>query len=291
MDEQGTGSGADGGGAGDVAALRSGLVDQLKREGVIRGAPVEAAFRAVPRHVFVPAVAVETVYSDVHVVTKERDGQAISSSSQPSLMAAMLELLEARPGQRVLEIGAGTGYNAALLAELVGEMGRVVTVDLDEDIVEGARAHLAAAGYARVRVICGDGAEGYAAEAPYDRVMLTVGSSDIAPAWHEQLAPGGRLMLPLTIMPGLGGQYAVVFEWTGDHLESVGVFPCGFIPLRGSLAGVLEEQLPWAGPPVVSLTTDPTRLRVRAYPRGVDCAAGPEETVLERRWVRLVVSR
>jgi protein-L-isoaspartate(D-aspartate) O-methyltransferase len=284
-------AGRDETGATGAAVLRAALVDRLRREGFIQSAAVEAAFRAVPRHLFVPAVPLETAYSDVHVVTKEHDGQAISSSSQPSLMALMLDLLEARPGLRVLEIGAGPGYNAALLAELVGAAGEVTTVDLDNDIVEGAQAHLAAAGYERVRVVCGDGAEGYAAGAPYDRVILTVASSDIAPPWHDQLAPSGRLMLPLTIAPGLGGQYVVAFERAGDHLESVGACRCVFMPLRGMLAGALEARPPWTYPAVVDLTTDPARLRVRAYPRDVECAAGPDETVLERRWTRLVVSR
>ncbi len=99
----------------------------------------------------------------------------------------MLEMLDLQPGQHVLEIGAGTGYAAALMAHLVGETGQVVTIDLDEDIVNDARGHLKAAGIEHVQVICGDGALGWEEAAPYDRVVLTVGASDIAPAWREQI--------------------------------------------------------------------------------------------------------
>src|SRR6185503_18791702 len=100
------------------------------------------------------------VYRDRAIGTKRLDGQYVSSSSQPEIMAIMLEMLDLQPGHRVLEIGAGTGFNAALLAHLVGESGEVVAIDVDDDIVEAARARLAAAGYERVRVILGDGALG-----------------------------------------------------------------------------------------------------------------------------------
>src|SRR5687768_1419512 len=132
--------------AGNAASLRDALVDGLVREGSIRSPAVEAAFRAVPRECFLPGVPLGRVYRDEAIVTHEQDGVPISSSSQPAIMAIMLEQLAVEPGHRVLEIGAGTGYNAALLAQLVGPRGRVVTLDLDEPIVAEARANLAAAG-------------------------------------------------------------------------------------------------------------------------------------------------
>src|SRR5581483_5459570 len=114
-------------------------------------------------------------------------------------MAIMLEQLQLKPGLRVLEIGAGTGYNAALMAHIVGETGQVITIDIDEDIVYNARLHLVTAGFERVQVICADGGAGYAHAAPYDRIILTVGASDITPAWRDQMKPNGRLLLPLTL--------------------------------------------------------------------------------------------
>jgi protein-L-isoaspartate(D-aspartate) O-methyltransferase len=216
-----------------LTAQRRALVDHLKMRGIIQSAAVEAAFRAVPRHLFLPSVAPEEAYRDQVVPLKTIDGLCVSSSSQPAIMAIMLEQLELRPGMQVLEIGAASGYNAALMAYLVGESGRVVTMDLEEDLVEGARAHLQAAGFPQVQVVCGDGALGYPPAAPYDRIVLTVAAGDIAPAWYEQLKPDGRLLLPLALRDA---QFSVALEPRGDHLESVSVRCCAFMMLRGSFA-------------------------------------------------------
>lgn len=213
--------------------LHQGLIDYLKNEGHITDSLVEAAFRAVPRHLFLPETAAEEVYRDEPIAIKFRDGVAISASSQPAIMAIMLEQLQLRPGQRVLEIGAGTGYNAALIAHIVGEAGKVVTIDIDEDIVHNARTHLRMAGFERVQVICADGGLGYLPSAPYDRIILTVGASDITPAWREQLQAHGRLLLPLTLR---NPQVSVAFEPVDDALMSVSVRACGFMPLRGAFA-------------------------------------------------------
>lgn len=223
--------------------LRSALIDHLRRERLIESAAVEDAFRAVPRHLFVPDVSLERAYTDDAIPTKLRDGVPISSSSQPAIMAIMLEQLDARPEQRVLEIGAGTGYNAALLAQIVGDGGSVTTLDLDDDIVAEARAHLAATGFGRVTVVQGDGGAGWEAGAPYDRIILTVGAHDIFPAWWRQLAPGGRLVLPLMVG---GSQLAVAFVPDEHGLTSVNVRPCGFMVLRGESCG--PQQLALIGP-------------------------------------------
>jgi protein-L-isoaspartate(D-aspartate) O-methyltransferase len=227
----------------EARALRQSLVDALLRAGSIRTRHVEDAFRAVPRHLFLPEVSVQTAYADQAIPTKYLDGLAVSAASQPTIVAIMLEGLELAPGRRVLEIGAGTGYNAALMAHIVGTAGRVVTIDIDEDIVDGARAHLAAAGLPRVWVIRGDGAQGYADEAPYDRIILTVGAADVEEAWCDQLAPGGRLLLPLSIAGGV--QKVVALECAGDHLRSALMGECRFMPLRGSAGG--QEQEHWLG--------------------------------------------
>src|SRR5437868_1470793 len=187
----------------NASALHQALVNKLKKDGTISTPSVEAAFRGVPRHLFLPGVSLDEVYRDQAIATKNLNGMSISASSQPTIMAIMLELLELEPGQRVLEIGAGTGYNAALMAHIVGETGQVVTIDIDEDIVESAREHLAAAGFDRVQVVCGDGGLGYSAAAPFDRIILTVQAWDITPAWWEQLKPGGQLLLPLSVIRGV----------------------------------------------------------------------------------------
>jgi protein-L-isoaspartate(D-aspartate) O-methyltransferase len=201
---------------------------------VITDQRVAEAFAEVPRHFFLPGLDPERVYSDQAIVTKEQDGVGISSSSQPAMMAIQLQQLLLEPGQRVLEIGAGTGYNAALIRFLVGPTGRVATVDVDDDIVEAARAQIATAGYADVQVILGDGGYGYAPGAPYDRIILTVGASDVLPAWVEQLRPDGLLVLPINLGSGM---FSVAFRKLPDGtLLSESLTPCGFIRLRGAFA-------------------------------------------------------
>jgi protein-L-isoaspartate(D-aspartate) O-methyltransferase len=220
----------------DAAALQQALADALKHEGSIESAPVEAAFRSVPRHHFVPGVPLAEAYHNRPIPTKVLDGQVISSTSQPSIMAIMLEQLALERGHRVLEIGAGTGYNAALMAYVVGDEGEVVSVDIDGDIVEAARAHLDAAGFPRVRVLRADGATGLPEAAPFDRIVLTVAATDISPSWREQLAPDGRLLLPLQLGSILT-QQVVLFAPADDHLASVSVRGGWFMMLRGAHAG------------------------------------------------------
>ncbi len=194
----------------------------------------------MPRHLFLPQFAVASVYEDQGFITKSRDGVALSSSTGPGLMAYMLQQLDLRPGHRVLEIGAATGYNAALMAQIVGESGHVVTVDIESDVVDDARRHLAGAGFGRIKAICADGGHGYAHDAPYDRIIFTTGAWDITPAWLEQLKPQGLLLLPLSIRGGLQG--IVAFDNRGDRLTSGKIRPTGFIPLRGAFAGPTVER-------------------------------------------------
>lgn len=224
---------------------------------MITSAAVEAAFRAVPRHPFVPNQPLEVVYTDAPIVTKRRDdGVPISSSSQPAAMAIMLEQLEVQRGNRILEIGAGTGYNAALLAHLAGPDGHVTSIDIDSDLVDAARSHLAAATIhdcAPVEIVQADGGYGWPNAAPYDRLILTVGAWDIVPAWIDQLAANGRILVPLWLR---GAQRTVAFVREGDHLESRSVTSCAFMRLRGAFAGP-EGFVPIsAGEEVITVTTD-----------------------------------
>lgn len=196
--------------------------------------------RAVPRHLFVPDVTIERAYSPGAVVThRDAEGVALSSASAPGTVAVMLDQLDVQPGHRVLEIGAGTGYNAALLAHLVGPAGKVTTVDIDREVVRGARECLAAAGYRGVSVFCGDGEFGYADHAPYDRIVVTAGAWDLPPAWVDQLAPSGRLVVPLR-MRGL--TRSIAFEREDGYWRSRWIEECGFIPLRGA-GGVAERNI------------------------------------------------
>lgn len=213
--------------------LRTRLVGQLRASGTLRDPEVERALLRVPRHLFLPQVPLEQTYADTAVPTHWEDGQPVSSASQPSIVALMLEQLRLAPGMRVLEIGAGTGYNAALLAEIVGPEGQVTTLDLDPQIANEAREHLAAAGYDGVRVLATDGWEGWAHGASYDRVILTVGASDISPAWFDQLADNGLLVLPLWLR---AGEASVALRKRWGRLQSESLLPCAFMRLRGAQA-------------------------------------------------------
>jgi protein-L-isoaspartate(D-aspartate) O-methyltransferase len=227
--------------AAESARLRQQLVEQLKARGLLHSAALEQALLRVPRELFLPEIAeregLARIYADDAIVTKRGShGAPISSSSAPSMMAIMLEQLDLRPGLRVLEIGAGTGYNAALLAELVGDPAAVITIDIEPDVVEQARRNLASAGYGAVTVLCADGAEGAPGQAPFDRVELTVAADDIAPAWMDQLIPGGRLVLPLELHQQQRGQISLALVKREHYLESAAAAYAFFIPLRGDQA-------------------------------------------------------
>ena len=183
---------------------------------------------------FVPGYSLEEVYCDQAIVTKNEAGVPVSSSSQPAMMAMMLEQLDIQRGMHLLEVGSGTGYNAALLWELAGPSGTVPTMEIDPEIVAWARERLALAGYTQVRVVEGDGGDGWPTGAPYDRIELTVGAADIAPAWVDQLKSGGILVLPLWVNTV---QLCLALVKEEGHLRSVSSLPCGFTRIRGSMAG------------------------------------------------------
>jgi protein-L-isoaspartate(D-aspartate) O-methyltransferase len=253
----GAASGPDGAGRPDAPAApdaaRTRLVDELRDRGRLTSPAVEAAFRAVPRHVFLPEMTASQAYHDEAFVIKTgEDGLPVSSSSQPAIMAIMLEQLGVARGQRVLEIGTGTGYNAALLAHLVGPEGSVVTVDIDPDLVARARANLGPAGYPDVMVTCGDGGFGAPEQAPYDRIIVTAGASDLAPPWLAQLGPGGRIALPLSLR---GIQLCIALERSAGHWASRSACRCGFIRMVGSLAGP-EPYAPLGPQPGLHVQTE-----------------------------------
>jgi protein-L-isoaspartate(D-aspartate) O-methyltransferase len=221
--------------AAEAERLRAALADHMRGRRTFRTAQVENAFRTVPRHVFLPTVDLEAAYAPRPVVTKRaEDGTAISATSSPCLVAEMLELLAVQPGQQVLEIGSATGINTALLAELTGLGGRVVTVELDDDLAAHARTALTVAGYPQVEVVHADGAHGYATGAPYDRIIVTAGAWDIAPAWWRQLRPGGRLVVPLRLHgSGLTRVLSLHLDRPGE-MVSTSATVCGLMPLRGA---------------------------------------------------------
>ena len=224
-------------GEADITAerLRNALVDHVVQDGRVHTPRIEAAMRTVPRHLFVPDASLEEAYADSAVTIKhDSDGTPISCASQPGVVGLMLEQLQPQPGDNVLELGAGTGYNAGLLAHLVGQGGRVTTIDVDDDLVDGARSHLAAAGIENVTVLRGDGALGHPDGAPYDRIIATVGAHGVPHTWLDQLAPGGRLLVPQRLRGSVCR--SVAYEYKAGAWVSIGSEMNTFMPLRRGIA-------------------------------------------------------
>ena len=240
-----------------AAELRDKVTDELIAAGYIKSAPVEAAFRVVPRHAFVPAdTPLDVTYHiDKSVVTKrDEQGIAISSVSATYIQVAMIEQAELRQGMSVLEVGSG-GYNAALLAEVVGPDGQVVSVDIDPEVTDRAATLLEAAGYgSRVTVITADAGHGVPGHGPFDAIVVTVGAWDLSPAWLRQLTVDGRLVVPVRMN---GVSRSIAFRRDNDHLLSTSAVVCGFVPMQGAGEHVDREfRLPDANGRVVTLRFD-----------------------------------
>ena len=206
------------------------MIAELRTINALRSPTVEAAMRAVPRHVFAPGVNLPEVYAPRTAVVTITDAHGLptSSVSAPEIQAFMLEQARIEPGMRVLEIGSG-GYNAALVAELVGPTGLVTTMDIDADVTDRATRFLAEAGYGQVRVVHGDAAAPLPG-GPWDRVIVTVGTWDIPPSWIDQLSPQGRLVVPMRMR---GITRSLALQRVGDHLRADSARVCGFVAAQG----------------------------------------------------------
>ncbi|ROO85498.1 protein-L-isoaspartate(D-aspartate) O-methyltransferase [Actinocorallia herbida] len=181
-------------------SLRAAMVGRLREQGHIRRDEVAAAFAAVPRERFCPEASVAAAYSARDTVRTKADesGRRASSLSAPWRQADLIESARIGPGMRVLEIGSG-GYSAAVLAELVGPAGTVVTVDIDPWVTERTSRFLADTGYTEVRVLLGDAEHAVAGHGPFDAILVTAGAWDVP--WTGLLAEGGRLVGPLDHTP------------------------------------------------------------------------------------------
>ncbi|KAF0648121.1 MULTISPECIES: methyltransferase domain-containing protein [Streptomyces] len=234
------------------------LVAGLDAEGALPDPAWRAAFADVPRHLFVPYYHVGTyggyerlgrddpapearrrwldgAYEDRPLGTLLRGGELVSTASQPSLMADMLHALDVRDGDTALEIGAGTGYNAALLSHRLGDT-RVTTVDIDPDVTDAARARLHEAGY-HPAVVTGDGARGCPDRAPFDRIIATCAVPSVPGAWLAQCRPGAVVVTPLST--------GVLRLRVEDARHAEGRFlhtSAYFIPVRGSLPAPPEPR-------------------------------------------------
>lgn len=186
---------------------------------------IARAMEAVPRHRFVPPELRSSAYEDEPVPLRESG----STVSAPHMVAIQLEAADLAPGLSVLEVGSGSGYLLALIAELVGPSGRVLGIEIEPSLVVTSRETLRSLGYgATVSVRAGDGIEGAPDLAPFDRILVSCAVGEIAPAWRAQLAPDGRIVAPL------GGPFRhrlVTVDREGRRLQNGP--ECRFVPLRG----------------------------------------------------------
>lgn len=202
--------------------IRMTMVDeQLRRRG-IRDAAVLTAMERVPRHEFIPEQSRREAYRDCPVLIGE--GQTIS---QPYIVAAMTEALQVQPTSKVLEIGTGTGYQAAVLGELAR---KVYSVERHASLAATAQQVLRQLGYANIEIVVGDGSLGLPEHAPFDRIIVAAGSPDIPPVLLQQLADGGRMVIPVGPQDV---QMLKVVRRAGSEFISSNLDACRFVPLIG----------------------------------------------------------
>ncbi len=213
------------------------LAQNLEQSGKISSPAVAEAFRQVRRHEFVPRALGARAYDDVSI-----DLTMCSCASQPSVVATMLEQLAVGPGHRVLEIGTGSGFNAALLSHLVGPSGHVSTIELDPALAAVASKNLERLGYDNVTVVVGDGCEGHRETAPFDRIIVTCAAFDLAPMWMEQMSESGRIVAPLVLQSVIQAGVAMVRR--GNELVGTSTTGCYFIPQLGAANLISRTAVP-----------------------------------------------
>ncbi len=178
------------------------MVERLKEELGISDRVAKAMLK-VPRHLFVPPPYEREAYIDTPLPIGK--GQTISA---PHMVAIMCDLLDLQEGDKVLEVGAGSGYHAAVVAEIVGKRGKVIAIERIPELAERAKNTLEHLGYDNIKIIVGDGSKGYEPEAPYDKIYVTASAPDIPEPLIKQLKPGGKMVIPI----GKYDQYLYVVD-------------------------------------------------------------------------------
>lgn len=205
---------------------RNRLVDNLERKGYVKSDAVSKAMRKVPRELFVP----DNVKSSAYIDSPQPIGRG-QTISAPHMVAMMVEGLDLQEGHKVLEVGGGRGYHAAVLSELVGDEGQIYSVELIDELARSAREALQKGGFENVEVVIGDGSKGYREAAPYDRISVACGAPDIPPPMIDQLKKKGKILIPV------GGQYyQTLYRATKVKINEIKKEDLGgvlFVPLKG----------------------------------------------------------
>jgi protein-L-isoaspartate(D-aspartate) O-methyltransferase len=196
------------------------VVEELRREGIHSQAVLDAIDR-VPRHKFVPAELLGLAYYNRPLPIGHEQ-----TISQPFIVAYMTQAADISPGEKVLEIGTGSGYQAAVLAELAGE---VYSVEIIPALAESARSRLSELGYSNIRVKTGNGYLGWPEHAPFDAIVVTAAPDQVPPALVEQLATQGKLVIPV----GVGDQQMLVITKTAGGIVEQRTIPVRFVPMTG----------------------------------------------------------
>ena len=204
---------------------------------------IARAFDEIPREMFAdPSESRSRIYSDVPIITF-RSGEKYSTTSQPSLMADFMLWTGLEEGMKVLEIGGGTGYNAAVMAKIVGDRGLVVSVEYDPDVYARGTEILGRFGFRNLLYLNGDGYYGYSPKAPYDAIICTVGVDEVPIHWAVQLRSGGRMMVPLNLISRSFYQPAFLYERSGDWLKLEYKVATGFLKAGGMLGNLNSRNL------------------------------------------------
>ena len=203
---------------------RKNLVELLKKQGRIKSKVIEKAFLEIPRENFIPTIFKKNAYLDTPL--EIGNGQTISA---PHMIAIMCEELDLKKGQKILEIGTGSGYHAAIIAKIIEPKGKIYTIERHKELAENAKQNLKNINIKNVIVEIGDGSEGLKKNAPYDRIYVTCSAPNIPQPLIEQLKDPGKMLIPV------GGTFCTLYflEKINGKIKKENRGGCAFVPLIG----------------------------------------------------------
>lgn len=198
------------------------LIENLKLAGYLKSQPVIEAFNSIDRKDFLPENLQNQAYENTALPIGEKQ-----TISQPLVVAFMLELLELKPGEKILEIGTGSGWNTALMAKIIGEQGKIYSIERIETLHNFAKENISKYGFpaGAVELIFGDGSRGFSGEAPYDKIIAAAAGEEIPSAWKDQLKIGGRIVAPVK------DKIIILDKTAKDKFEKKEYFGFSFVPL------------------------------------------------------------